>query len=222
MRRNKTCLHIKLLFKYVFLKRHCHGKKNIRLKRDFQLGEVQRESKLLRLVFGMNGMDREIPGHRKRNPVELKLSAETWAPWNLGILSSWPVTRHSSQDGFGQVTLPFLQWRWPAGFSVAVCCGILVLITSECSPTQCQGDSPPSQPKSSVRGICSMLAGSPLRETLGSHLLWSLQTGWCLLEINCVYVFMCIKETEQRTRWIAWCRMQPFSWLTEVCGTWTV
>lgn len=71
------CLHIEPLLKYVFLKRHCHGKKSIRLKRDCQLREVQRESKLVRVVFGMNGMDRGIPGHRKRNPVELKLDAET-------------------------------------------------------------------------------------------------------------------------------------------------
>lgn len=29
------------------------------------------------LVFGKNGMDREIPGHRKKNLAELKLDAET-------------------------------------------------------------------------------------------------------------------------------------------------
>lgn len=71
------CLHIKPLLKYVFLKRHFHGKKSVRLKRDFQVREVQRESKPACLVFGKNGMDREIPGHRKKNLAELKLDAET-------------------------------------------------------------------------------------------------------------------------------------------------
>lgn len=79
MRRNKTHikLHIKPFLKYIFLKRHLHGKKSIRVKRHFQIREVQRESKLVCLVFGKNDIDREILGHRKKNLVELKLDAET-------------------------------------------------------------------------------------------------------------------------------------------------
>lgn len=64
IRRNNTCLHIKPFLKDVCLKRHFHGEKSIRVKRDVQIREVQRESELVCLVFGKNSMDREVTESR--------------------------------------------------------------------------------------------------------------------------------------------------------------
>lgn len=100
------------------------------------------------------------PGPQKEESWVLKLEpTETWESWVPGL---WPDTAR----------MMFLI-KWLYLCAVMATCTIFrgsVLWDVGVNyiwmlPSQYQGDCLPSLPKSSAGGICSMLAGSPLRET---------------------------------------------------------
>lgn len=185
MRRNKMCLHP---FKgWIF-------KKAFSQREKYQTGKRFPDKR----GSGNGSWCLEMPrvweeqygqgNHRKKNLVELKLNAETWADQSLGILipGLWPDTAHR------MVLAKWLHLLAVVGTCRISCgSGIVVLVTWGCSPASAKEILlPPAQILSRIYagymdiwiygGICSKLAGSPLRGTSSSHLLWGLQTGWCL------------------------------------------
>lgn len=105
--------------------------------------------------------------------LKLELT-ETWESWVAGL---WPDTAHKIV--LVQVTLPLQDFLWQC---VVGWWRSLHLNAPQTVPRRF---SSPPQPRSSVGGICSMLAGSPLRETFSSHLLW-------MVSLSRLIVCMCL------------------------------